>query len=239
MSTLAQRLRRFPVLFDYLNRINRRWRQGSPLFRELRKHFPPHQPFTFLQIGANDGISTDPFREFMIRPHARGITTEPVPEYFARMQANYSYYPNVIPENHAIGYPPGRLPFFAYTSAYLASKGGTPDLAGLAGFSREKLEACLLPGDDPATCIQEILIPVRTIEEVMSQHGFPSFDCLFIDCEGHEENILTHLDYAQVNPRLIVFEHTHHVDRIQVIDDHLKAQGFSLKRLEFDTIASR
>jgi hypothetical protein len=42
-----------------------------------------------------------------------------------------------------------------------------------------------------------------------------------------------------MNPKLIVFEHTHHVDRIQVIDDHLKAKGFSLKRLEFDTIASR
>jgi FkbM family methyltransferase len=239
MSTLAQQLRRFPVIFDYLNRFNRQLRGGSVLFRELVKLLPPHEPFTFLQIGANDGISTDPFREFMIRPNVRGIAVEPVPEYFELMQASYVRYPNVIPENHAIGYPSAHLPFYAYSSAYLDSKGRTPDLAGLAGFSRDKLVAGLQPSDDPSTCIQELIIPVHTVEEVMARHGFSSFDCLFIDCEGHEENILTQLDYDRVNPRLIVFEHTHHADRIQLIEDHLTSRGFHLERLEFDTIASR
>jgi hypothetical protein len=81
------------------------------MYLEISKHLPKNKPFTFLQIGANDGISKDPFREFMIRPNARGVTTEPVPEYFATMQATYRAYPNVIPANYAIGYPAGNLPF--------------------------------------------------------------------------------------------------------------------------------
>ncbi len=239
MMSLAKSLRRYPTLFDRVQRLNRKWRHQSPIFTEISKILPAARPFTFLQIGANDGISTDPFREFMIRSNAKGVTTEPVPEFFSRMRASYSSYPHVIPENHAVGYPSGHLPFYAYTSTYLNTKGNTPDLAGLAGFSRDKLLFSLCPNDDPELCIQEIIIPVRTIEEVMAKHRFPSFDCLFMDCEGHEENILTQLDYDRVNPRLIVFEHTHHADRIQVIEDHLTSRGFQLERLEFDTIASR
>jgi FkbM family methyltransferase len=237
--TLAQFLRRFPRLFDRIQRLNRKWRSQTPIYTEISKHLPKNQPFSFLQIGANDGISTDPFREFMIHPTARGVTTEPVPEYFAKMQASYLSYPHVITENHAIGYPSGRLPFYAYAAAYLSSKGMTPDLAGLAGFSRDKLVASLQPNDDPVACIQEIIIPVLTIEEVMAKHGFESFDCLFMDCEGHEENILTHMDYSKVKPRLIVFEHTHYGDRAEAIETHLAQHGFIFTRLQYDTIASR
>jgi FkbM family methyltransferase len=239
MASLAHFLRRFPTLFDRLHRLNRQWRHQSPMYLEISKHLPKNKPFTFLQIGANDGISKDPFREFMIRPNARGVTTEPVPEYFATMQATYRAYPNVIPANYAIGYPAGNLPFYAYSSSYLASKGGTEDLAGLAGFSREKLVASLQPSDDPNLCVTEIIIPVSTIESALSQHGFDHFDCLFMDCEGHEQNILTHMDYAKVKPRLIVFEHTHYGDRAEAIETHLAQHGFTFTRLQYDTIASR
>jgi FkbM family methyltransferase len=72
---------------------------------------------------------------------------------------------------------------------------------------------CLGSHEDPNACIQEIIIPVLTVEDIMLKYGFDRFDCLFIDCEGHEENILTQLDYDLVQPRLIVFEHTHFGER--------------------------
>ena len=239
MPTIAQTLRRFPRTFDMLNRLNRQFHHQSPVYVGIRTHIRINAPFTFLQVGANDGISHDPFREFMIRSKARGIATEPVPEFHSLMRSNYASYRNVIPVNCAVGYPSSNLPFYAYTQPYLASKGGSKELAGLASFNRQKLVDCLHPGDSPDTCIQEITIPVRTVEELMHQNGFDRFDCLFMDCEGHEENILTHMDYSKVKPRLIVFEHTHYGDRAEAIETHLAQHGFTFTRLQYDTIASR
>jgi FkbM family methyltransferase len=238
MSTLAHKLRRYPWLFDRLNQIGRRLGHQSPLYAELSRVLPSGQAFTFLQIGANDGISYDPFREFMIRPEAHGIAVEPVPEYHRKVGQNYRFYPRVLTENCAVGYPAATLPFFAYTDSYLEQR-DFEELAGLAGFDQSKLVGSLLPGENPAACIRELAIPVRTVEQVLDRHGFASVDCLFMDCEGHEENILTHLDFERVRPRLIVFEHAHFGSHAAVIEAALAAQGFQFTRLQFDTIATR
>jgi FkbM family methyltransferase len=239
MSSATQILRKFPRVFDPMARFARVIGRQTPIYRVLAKIGVLEGEFTFLQIGANDGISHDPFREFMIRGKARGVTAEPVPEFFTAMCGNYSAYPHVSPENCAVGYPAGRLPFYAYTAAFLKSKGDSKELAGLASFSREKLVRYLGSDEDPSACIREIIIPVLTVEDIMVKHGFDRFDCLFLDCEGHEENILTHLDYERVKPRLIVFEHTHFGERAERIEAHLSARGFAFIRLSHDTVAVR
>lgn len=239
MYSFPQKLRRYPRLFDCLNRVARRLGRTTELFKHLDRLLPSNSSYTFLQIGANDGISHDPFREFMIRQQTRGLAVEPVPDFFKELSDNYSAYPNVTLENCAIGYPAGRLPFYAYNTRFLRSKGDSKELAGLASFSREKLVHCLGPGEDQNACIQEIVIPVLTVEDVMMKHGFDRFDCLFMDCEGHEENILGRLDYDVVKPRLIVFEHTHYGERAERIEEHLAARGFVFTRLSHDTVASR
>ena len=239
MSSAAQILRKFPRVFDQLARVARVIGRQTPIYRIMSKVSLLEEDFTFLQIGANDGISHDPFREFIIRRNARGVTTEPVPEFFTSMSRNYSAYPNVLPENCAVGYPAGRMPFYAYSATFLKSKNDSKELAGLASFLREKLVQCLEPEEDSNACIQEIIIPVVTVEDLMVKHGFDRFDCLFMDCEGHEENILTQLDYEVVKPRLIVFEHTHYGERAERIEAHLSARGFAFTRLSHDTVAVR
>ncbi len=239
MSAFAQSLRRYPVFFDLLNRLNRRWRHASSIYRELIKHLPVGSSFTFLQIGANDGVSKDPYREFMIRRDARGVAAEPVPEYFASLCKNYRFYSQVIPENSAIGYPAGQLPFYTYAPDYLATRSDSMELTMLASFTRDKLLSSLKPNESPDACIREIMIPVCTVEQVMERYGFKQFDCLFMDCEGHEENIISQLDFDRVKPRLIVFEHTHQGERNEVIEARLAAQGFTFTHLMHDTLASR
>jgi hypothetical protein len=80
----------------------------------------------------------------------------------------------------------------------------------------------------------EFLLPTQN-----SEAPFKQFDCLFIDCEGHEENIICQLDFDRVKPRLIVFEHTHQGERNKVIEARLTEQGFTFVHLTHDTIASR
>jgi FkbM family methyltransferase len=239
MSSIAQKLRRHPRAFDFLNKIARKLGRGNKLQRQINRLLPVDKSFSFIQIGANDGISHDPFREFMIRSNARGVAVEPVPEYFKEMCANYKGYPHVMPENCAVGYPAGKVFFYAYTASFLEARGGSRELAGLAGFSREKLMACLKVGEDAEACIQEINISVFTVEDIMRKHGLSHVDCIFMDCEGHEKNILTHLDYEVVQPKLIVFEHTHYGERAEEIEGHLEPMGFSFLRFNYDTIAFR
>lgn len=238
MNTIAQKLRRFPKLFDSLNRLNR-LRHKTPLFRALLEHLPKGKPFSFLQIGANDGISHDPYREFMIRSNARGLAAEPVPEYFAQLTHNYRSYPNLTPINCAIGYPASTLPFYAYTSHYLQTCPNAKELAGLASFDKSKLVAQLHPNSDPDSSIQAITLKVRTIEDVIAEHGFSTIDCLFMDCEGHEDNILLNLSYQRVQPQLISFEHTHHPENAREIVQHLAVHGFKSIQLSHDTVAYR
>lgn len=238
MSTLAQRLRRYPVLFDRLNLFARKWFRRSEIYSVLNDCLCRHPVFTFIQIGGNDGITKDPYREFMIRHGARGLTTEPVPDYFQNLRANYLAYPHVTAVNCAVGYPRGRLPFHFYNEEFIASKGAWgKELSGLASFTRDKLLTGLRPDEIPEQSIQTIDIEVETVEDLMARYNFPSFDCLFIDCEGHEHNILLNLDFTTVKPRLISFEHTHCGDLVDTIESRLVGFGFTLLRLQHDTIA--
>jgi FkbM family methyltransferase len=240
MPIVTQWLKRHPVLFDRLQRLNRRWRHRSAIYTALVQHLPQGHSFSFLQIGANDGITTDPYREFMISSAARGLAVEPVPTTFAKLKRNYTSYPNVQLINGAVGYPAGKLPFFALSPAYLEGKGAWgAELTGLAGFSRQKLEDFLGPNESPESCIQELHVPVHTIEELMTAYNYDRFDALFLDCEGHEQNILTNMDMKRVNPRLIVFEHTHFGERAAEIEDHLAKHGFAFTHLQYDTVAYR
>jgi FkbM family methyltransferase len=226
-----------PLLFDSAMKVARFLGRQSALYRAINAIPPTHRPFTFLQVGANDGITCDPFREFMIRRNATGVTAEPVAEYWNKLKRNYAAYPRVFCLHAAVGYPAAENRFYAYNAAYVAKRGGWWELTGLAGFSRAKLERSLLPGDDPDQCIDETVVPTLTVEDILTSKGFESFDCLFMDCEGHEENILTNLDYDRVRPKMIVFEHTHFPESAQELIQQLGGRGFVSQQLEQDTVA--
>lgn len=44
---------------------------------------------TFIQVGANDGISFDNLYEFVTSHKSRGLVIEPLPHYFNRLRLNY------------------------------------------------------------------------------------------------------------------------------------------------------
>jgi FkbM family methyltransferase len=230
-------LSKHPFIFDITKAFARKVGRRTELFDALDSIIPVKQAFTFLQIGANDGISCDPYREFMIRKNASGVAMEPVPAYFVRLQANYARYPRVTCVQAAAGYPARDNSLFAYTAAYLATRENASFLQLLASFTRRKLEAALLPGEDPHECIEEILVPTFTIESVLDRTAFQSFDCLFMDCEGNEENILLNLDYKRVNPKIIVYEHTHLAQSGEEVTKHLATQGFTAREIANDTVA--
>lgn len=59
--------------------------------RILYLNFPEDSSFSFVQVGANDGISFDFLYSFVTkRKAAVGIAIEPVREYFEELKSNYS-----------------------------------------------------------------------------------------------------------------------------------------------------
>lgn len=229
-----------PRAFDLLKSCGRGLGRRSPLYDALEAAIAPLGRFTFLQIGGNDGISNDPYREFMIRPQARGVTVEPVPEYFARLKSNYAAYPQVTCLNVCVSYDGGsEACLYAYTEAYLRSIGNSQELAGIAGFRRDHLAAQVRPPHRADDCIREVRIASVTVEQILARSGLDRFDCLFLDCEGHEEHVLLGMNYETVRPCVIAFEHTYFSTEGSAIDRHLQSKGFTLHRLQYDTVAVR
>ena len=69
------------------------------------------QSVRFVQIGANDGVTGDPLRELVLKHQLSGIFVEPLPDLFARLQANYAGHPGAIFEQCAMGNRTGTPPF--------------------------------------------------------------------------------------------------------------------------------
>src|SRR6478672_5357121 len=81
--------------------------------------------FIVVQIGANDGVTYDPLRRFIVKYGFRGVLVEPQPDAFARLQKNYSDLPRITFEQAAIAEADGEKPLYRFKPGP-----GVPDWAG-------------------------------------------------------------------------------------------------------------
>jgi hypothetical protein len=94
-------------------------------------------------------------------------------------------------------------------------------------------------GGSPFAEIDQITVPCLSIEQIMERYTFHGFDCIFMDVEGHEGNILLNMDFAAVRPSLIVYEHIHLGHSRAKITQFLLGRGFQIEECSQDTIAYR
>lgn len=238
MISLRHVLRRHPRLFDCAKALSRRLGNRTKLYEYLDALLPRSIPFTFLQAGANDGLSDDPFREFVIRPEAKGILMEPVPYFFEQLKLNYHFKTSGLSfEQSALSYTTPNASFYTLATAFLESIPYDPVLWGIAGFSRNHLLEHLPPNHNWEPHISAISVPSVTVEQAMERHGYASLDCLFLDMEGHEPDILLHMDYAKAAPKIIVYEHIHLGTQKSPVANHLSNLGFTLHECQNDIVA--
>lgn len=232
-------LRSTPRGYDLVKALGRFCGRKSEIYSGLKSRIDPLGAFSFLQIGAHDGLASDPYREFMILNLAKGVAVEPVPEYFSRLIANYRGYPQVECLNAAITYGDEEANFYSFTAEYLNSIASAEQMAGLAGFSKEKLVSALPANVDPNTSIKEVPVKTCSVERILDERNMASFDCIFMDCEGHELNILQGMDFSRVKPRLIAYEHTHYAQDQSPLDELLQSKGFKIQKFQYDAVAVR
>src|SRR6266404_3618349 len=135
----------------------------------LEEFLERQKSLRFVQIGANDGISSDPIYDFAIQNHERvsGLCLEPVKMYFDRLKANYARYPRITPVHAAIHATERTMTMYRLDP----SRSGFPSWAnGMASFSK----ASLLTLEIPEDAIIEESIQCMTLSELLARHQWDS-----------------------------------------------------------------
>jgi len=195
---------------------------------------------SFIQIGANDGLRNDPFREFIIRDCWSGILIEPLPTVFEMLKRNYAHASQrLVFVNAAITDSDNQtLTFYGFDESFLKTLPLEKRLGYTrkASFNREHVEQYVEV--DERWSIKETPVRCLRLEDVIATHwqGGP-IDLLAIDAEGHEPAIIRSIDFRGFRPQVVFFEsHTLGSERTPLLE-YLKAEGYRLFDIVGDSVA--
>ncbi len=231
MRSVQSWLYKQPHFVDLLRRMKRGLGLGSPFSLRLQSLLHPLKDFTFIQIGAHDGFTGDPFRTFILSTSGKGILVEPQSSLIPLLEQHYRHRDGVEIVRAAISYS-GESTVKIYSSALpIVLDPNHPSL--LASISKEHVTTYSGAG------VKEELVPAETIESLASRNGLSSVDCLFLDAEGAEADILLGMNSEKLSPKLICFEWVHVPEKLELIKQHLLGMDFCLETYDTDIIAWR
>jgi FkbM family methyltransferase len=193
-------------------------------------------PFTFVQVGSNDGRTDDPVFPTVMQTEVRGLLVEPVPELFERLQATYAGKRGLTLVQSAVAEEEGRREFH-----WLPPAPGDPTWSDQIGsLSRDVILGHAADIPDVADRVITLSVPCRTLASLVAEHALTRLDLLHIDAEGHDLAILRSIDFtAPWAPRFVLYEQKHlGADRPAALA-LLHAAGYSVVSLGDDVFAFR
>lgn len=207
------------------------------------------ESFFFVEIGASDGVSGDPFRSHIIKNKLRGILVEPVPETFKKLQNNYSGYP-VTCVQAAISDSSEVLPFYSLneqgqkeaSKLPITSKGNNEALLmAVSSLDRDHFKSHLqhyLKRTQVDGFISQNNVQVLSFNDLVIKYNIQNIDALLIDAEGHDWKILQTIDFTQFKPRLINIETASlFPEDYAACLEFLTSKGYKTFRNKNDTVA--
>ncbi|MCB1834735.1 MAG: FkbM family methyltransferase [Geminicoccaceae bacterium] len=204
-----------------------------------------------LQIGANDGTSTDPVNTILRRGGVKACLVEPQPPVFAKLTETYAGTEHVSFENAAIGTSDGEQSLYVLDSEKFSAAGMYLDnLTGIASFERSHIVEHVaraaknnigfghgISADD---FVRETKVATITIETLLTRHAIEHMDILVTDCEGYDFEILKQIDFERFNLGLVVFEHVNlPASERFACWRMLKENGYTITVTDEDTVAYR
>jgi FkbM family methyltransferase len=240
-----------------INSTRKLWRYfKAPLVREMAKRLSlielsmlqlekrTHSRPYFIQVGANDGNSADPFR-FLSKNWA-GLMIEPQPEPFEKLVKNYASNSLLEFENVAICNESSWLTLYGINLPQNALS------SGITSSNKEVIQKQFATGyistlaNQVKTSLpinhEEIIVETKvkavTLKHLIAARGINSVNALFIDVEGHEYSVLRSFPWEKILPGLVVYEHIHLTESEAAACSHLlKTHGYALIIDGMDTIA--
>ena len=231
-SQLKRALRSFG--FDIIRYTDMPDRPFDVLKLLVERRIAAGQGMRFIQIGANDGVRNDPIRNLVVRHQLSGILVEPLPDLFARLQANYEGHAGVRFEQCAIGDQDGQAVLYR-----VRGDPGLPEwLQTIASFNKRHLSSQRFGIRGLERHIVAVIVPVLTLTSLLRKHNMSGCDLLQVDTEGYDCRIVQSAIHAGLRPAIINYEfiHTDPVERARckrVLADH----GYAFLDVGRDTLA--
>jgi FkbM family methyltransferase len=166
----------------------------------LDKRIKKTDNFFFIQIGANDGITHDDIYTFVTRNKVRGIVIEPLPDFFEKLVDNYKKHPQIKKINVAIHHENKKLELYRVNSKISELPKWSQ---GIASFDKEHHLKCGIPSKY-IICEE---VDCMSFDELIVQNNISYIDLLQIDTEGYDYQIIKMINFNQIKPCIIRFEH--------------------------------
>ncbi|HEY0107501.1 MAG TPA: FkbM family methyltransferase, partial [Rhizomicrobium sp.] len=165
------------------------------------------RPLRFIQVGANDGVYSDPLRRYVESHQWSGVLIEPQPDIFERLKTNYSLHgARLIFENLAISNGGGSLVLYRVADVDISKSASMPRSVTITSTNPKVVaEQAGVSEKDLA----RLEVPSVTLNHVVEKNGFQDFDVLQIDVEGYDFQVLQTIDLCRYRPAIIQFEHGH------------------------------
>ena len=190
--------------------------------------------FFFVQIGANNGMTDDPIRQFVTRYHWRGLLVEPQPQVFQHLLKNYEDEKQLTFENAAIADHDGTARLFVADH-----QDETADLTVFASLKRDALIRGL---DNPKAAgvqvqVKEVEVPTLSVQTLVAKHRITKIDLLQTDVQGYDREVVEQFLASGTKPTIIQFEHCH-TSRLALdaLYRKLVKHGYRFNELEIDTL---
>ncbi len=237
-------LKKNPRAFDvakYVQMLLTKKRASWRFFDSFSKAH--HKRVTFLYIGANDGMRSDPIRYFIVRDRWQGVLVEPLPDVFSMLKSNYGYLKNrnLVFSNTAISSEVGAdLSFWTFNEDFLNSLSLEDRINYLrkSSFDKSHVLRWLRSEHVSEGALREIKVPSLSINELAKRHwrGDP-INLIVIDAEGHEASIIPSIDFNVMDPDAIFFE-SHNLGAKQAdVFSFLSRNGYEIIPMGGDSVA--
>lgn len=189
--------------------------RAKPFERSIRRWELTHEPFFFVQVGAHNGITSDPFHRFLIEGIAwNSVLIEPQTPCVQVLRSVYSDRENLRIVHAAVG--PSQSPATTAPKSTVTLYKIRDDAVGLPHWANQlaslRYEVIASHRDripDIEKWIVAEEVPSRSLEEIVAESGFPRVDLLASDTEGFDYEVVRQIQNLPSLPQFVYYEHLH------------------------------
>jgi FkbM family methyltransferase len=169
-----------------------------------RRMFEAGSQFTFIQVGAFDGVTKDPLQKYINRFGWSGVLIEPQADAADKLRDLYRDNPRIAVLQAALDERKGKRTLFRVASPK------APEWAGaLASFQRDTIvKHCDLVQDLEGMIVEDAVDCV-TFEDVFRILPNGLIDLLPIDTEGADGKIISLFPFERLRPAIVHWEVKH------------------------------
>jgi FkbM family methyltransferase len=191
-----------------------------------RHMFEVGPELTFVQIGAYDGVSTDPLRKYIERCGWSGVMLEPQPWPANQLRALYRHNPKIVILEAALDSERRTR------SLYTIESDAVPKWAGgMASFDRSHIlkQDDLIEGLEGM--VRELQVNCVVFDDILNYLPKNRLDLLQIDVEGADGHILSLFPFHRLKPAIIHWE-IKNMTRVQQEEalERVIAHGYQVSR---------